>query len=202
MMESHYTNLRNPNEFFTSEPPSTVVDSSGLNLILTSRLRKHDAGIMSVGVEPNWRHIIPPGHHNVFSAGHCVGECTKRSYPPHGINFLAVMFRTNSIGKKLKFKIVRKSVEHELAVDENVEQQEFRLLDRPYTSLPGDHLIVDCVYDSSQRGSITLGGNTLKGETCQAMTVYYPKINELSACNSLSSLPTVLQSLGIEELAM
>jgi hypothetical protein len=65
--------------------------------------------------------------------------------------------------------------------------------------LPGDHLISECVYNSTARKAITLGGLTIREERCLAFTLYWPKVN-LSLCVSLPSLPTVLHSLGIEEL--
>lgn len=160
LMETHYTNQNlTADTFFTQTPTPTMVDNSGLKLILTSKLREHDAGMMSIGIEPNWKHIIPPGHKNVYSEGHCISDCTQSSFPLQGINLLAIMFRTNWIGKETRFKIIRKNIEHELAVEHSISpnRQEFQILHKPVTSLPGDQLIVNCIYDSSSRTSITLG---------------------------------------------
>ena len=65
--------------------------------------------------------------------------------------------------------------------------------------LQGDHLIAECTYSSKSRQAITLGGLSTREETCLVSTLYYPRI-ELSLCYSLPSLPTVLQSLGIQKL--
>jgi len=77
----------------------------------------------------------------------------------------------------------------------------FRL--RPYHndlySLQGDHLIAQCVYNSEGRSTITLGGLTTREEMCLVFALYYPRI-DMSLCHSLPSLPTVLHSLGIQEL--
>lgn len=159
-METHYTNQNlTADTFFTQTPMPTMVDNSGLKLILTSKLRKHDAGMMSIGIEPNWKHIIPPGHKNVYSEGHCISDCTQSAFPQQGINLLAVMFRTNLIGKETRFKIIRKNIEQELAVEHSIDpnRQEFQILHKPVTSFPGDQLIVNCIYDSTSRTSITLG---------------------------------------------
>ncbi|TMW43530.1 hypothetical protein DOY81_011390, partial [Sarcophaga bullata] len=67
--------------------------------------------------------------------------------------------------------------------------------------MPGDRLIAECVYDSSSRKAITLGGLTMKEESCIVLSLYYPRQNKLTTCHSLPSLPTVLHSLGIEQLA-
>lgn len=65
--------------------------------------------------------------------------------------------------------------------------------------LQGDHLIAECVYNSEGRSTITLGGLTTREEMCLVFGLYYPRI-DLSLCHSLPSLPTVLHSLGIQEL--
>lgn len=83
-----------------------MVDNSGLRIYYTSKLRQHDAGILSVGMQPNWRHIIPPGQESVVSEGHCVEECTKRAFPKQGIHIFAAMMRTHLIGKQVKLRHV------------------------------------------------------------------------------------------------
>ncbi|XP_052788708.1 tyramine beta-hydroxylase-like [Mya arenaria] len=50
------------------------VDSSGMVLHLTTKLRKYDAGILFVG--QNYIHI-PPKEENVVINGSCSSECTK-----------------------------------------------------------------------------------------------------------------------------
>lgn len=72
-------------------------------------------------------------------------------------------------------------------------------IDSTIFSLQGDHLVAECTYSSKSRQAITLGGLTTREETCLVSTLYYPRI-ELSLCYSLPSLPTVLQSLGIQKL--
>lgn len=83
-----------------------MVDNSGLRIYYTPKLRQHDAGILSIGMQPNWRHIIPPGQESVISEGHCVEECTKRAFPKQGINIFAAMMRTHLIGKQVKLRHV------------------------------------------------------------------------------------------------
>jgi hypothetical protein len=66
-------------------------------------------------------------------------------------------------------------------------------------SVQGDHLIAECVYNSEGRTTITLGGLATREEMCLVFALYYPRI-DLFLCHSLPSLPTVLHSLGIQEL--
>lgn len=90
-----------------------------------------------------------------------------------------------------------------IVIDRNVHAgyTEYRHLSPPAQVYPGDRLITECTYNSSQRTTITLGGFTTQQETCKAFVVYYPKQAKLTTCHSLPSLPTVLHSLGIMELA-
>jgi hypothetical protein len=100
MMETHYNN---PTQ------DADIIDSSGIRVYYTASLRRHDAGVLSVGLDPNWRHIIPPGQPDVVSEGHCISTCTQQALPSRGIKVFAVVFHTHIIGtlKKLSFFTVR-----------------------------------------------------------------------------------------------
>lgn len=196
LMETHYTS--------PIDGSMGSIDGSGLRLFYTPELRRHDAGVISIGMDPNWRHIIPPGQQRVVSSGHCVADCTRQAFPPSGINMFAVVMKTHRIGKQVSLKHIRGGVEQApIATDDNLDAdyQEYRNLGVPVKIYPGDHLITECTYNSSGRSAITLGGLTSREETCLVMGLYYPKQRSLAACHSLPSLPTVLHSLGIQELS-
>lgn len=196
MMETHYTTS-------LDGVLDVAFDSSGLRLYYTSELRRYDAGLLSVGMDPNWRHIIPPGQQHVLSSGHCVSECTQQAFPRGGINVFAVVMRTHKIGRQVTFRHIRGNTEQApIASDDNLdaEYQEYRRLTTPVKVLPGDHLIAECTYNSSGRSAITLGGLASREETCLVVGLYYPRQKTLTACHSLPSLGTVLHSLGIQEL--
>ncbi|XP_034935719.1 MOXD1 homolog 2 isoform X2 [Chelonus insularis] len=193
MLETHYTNPSLDN---------FISDSSGLRLLYTDQLRTHDAGILSVGIDPNWRHIIPPGQREVVSEGHCVADCTGQTIPESGVNMFAVIMHTHQLGRKVRLRQIRASEElPPIVSDTNYDPnyQEYRRLQRPVKVYPGDHLVAECTYSSESRTTMTLGGLTTREETCLVSALYYPRI-ELSLCYSLPSLPTVLQSLGIQKL--
>ena len=40
---------------------SGIIDSSGLEIMLTPKLRKYDSGLMTVGHDVTSLHLIPPG---------------------------------------------------------------------------------------------------------------------------------------------
>lgn len=91
-----------------------------------------------------------------------------------------------------------------IAFDGNLHEgyAEYRKVSPPAKIYPGDRIVIECQYDSRARESITLGGLTRREEGCNAFVVYYPRQKKLTTCHSLPSLPTVLHSLGIEEIAM
>lgn len=157
MMSTHYS-YQQP--YFDENDNRPMVDNSGLKIYYTPTLRKHDAGILSVGIDPNWRHIIPPGQRAVISEGQCVEECTKRAFPRQGINVFGVMMRTHQIGRAVKLRHLRENEEYEpIAVDAHTDSnyQEYRRLDNPVKVYPGDRLIAECTYDSLSHRAITLG---------------------------------------------
>lgn len=166
-MESHY----NPVPFNFGDSPTSylndnlpdgpeMVDNSGLRLYFTPTLRKHDAGVLSIGMDPIWRHIIPPGQPRVISEGHCISDCTEQTFPRDGINIFSVMLRTHKIGREVKLRQLRGREElpviaHDSNLDSNF--QEFRKMAKSVKVLPGDRLIAECLYDSTNRKKITLG---------------------------------------------
>lgn len=130
MLETHYTNPQM--DLFVS-------DSSGLRLHYTDRLRTHDAGILSVGIDPNWRHIIPPGQPEVVSEGHCISDCTGQTIPNNGINIFAVIMHTHQLGRKVRLRQIRSGDElPPIASDTNYDPsyQEYRKLQKPVRVYP------------------------------------------------------------------
>ena len=68
MFEVHYDN---PGQH------SGIIDSSGLEILLTPKLRKYDSGLMTVGHDVSSLHLIPPGLEHYTSVGHCPDLCTS-----------------------------------------------------------------------------------------------------------------------------
>lgn len=113
-----------------------------------------------LGLDPNWRHIIPPNQNRVISEGHCIEDCTRKAFPRQGINVFAIMMRTHMIGKEVRLRHIRNNIEFQsIAADRNIDPnyQEFRRLPTSVRVQPGDRLISECIYDSSTRDQITLG---------------------------------------------
>lgn len=130
MLETHYTNPR---------LDAFVSDSSGLRLTYTDKLRSHDAGILSVGIDPNWRHIIPPGHPEVTSEGHCISRCTESTIPLTGINVFSIVTQTHELGNRVRLRRIRQGRElapiiEDSSYDSNY--QEYRSLQKPVKMYP------------------------------------------------------------------
>jgi len=158
--------------------------------------------VLSVGIDPNWKHIVPPGQRRVVSEAHCVADCTQQALPSRGINVFAVNLHTHLLGRQVELRHIRGDKElAPLVQDANydVRYQEYRQFRKPVNVLPGDHLISQCTYNSEGRSTITLGGLSTREETCLAYLLYWPRV-DLSLCYSLPSLATILTSLGIQEL--
>lgn len=73
----------NPNTFYKLEVhfdnPSmkTSIDTTGLRMHYTKKLRENEAGILVTGVTLSPLHIIPPEQQEYKSAGYCSTSCTK-----------------------------------------------------------------------------------------------------------------------------
>lgn len=60
----------------------------------------------TTGVDPNWRHMIPPRQSRVVSEGHCFGACTKHTFDVDGIKVFAAMTKMSLIGREVKLRHV------------------------------------------------------------------------------------------------
>ena len=177
MLEIHYNN---PHVI------SNAIDSSGIRLLVSPRLRPFDVGILEVGLEYTDKNSIPPKQPNFPLTGYCVSECTRIGLPRDGIKVFASQLHTHLTGIRVVTRHVRNGIElPELNRDDHYSQefQEIRLLHQPVTILPGDSLITTCTYDTHARKNMTLGGFAISEEMCVNYIHYYPKIN-LEVCKS------------------
>ncbi|CRK90752.1 CLUMA_CG004444, isoform A [Clunio marinus] len=186
-----------------------ISDSSGIKFFMTSVKRKHNAGLLSIGIQPVWTHIIPPGFRKVTSIGYCTGKCNKEAFSTtaagggSGINVIGIQMQTHEMGKSIKVGLVRSGSElHPIAQDHNLDSEylEYRALSKAIQVLPGDDLMVECAYNSFDKTKLTLGGYEAQQEICQATLVYYPKQDHLTSCYSKPKTKNFLKSLNIDKL--
>lgn len=192
-------------EIHYQDSPVAFTDSSGFNIFTINEPRKFHAGTISINIRPNFLHIVAPGYKRVVSIGHCTSNCTKNAFYHDGLNIFGITMQTHNAGTMIKLSAVRNGEELEpLAIDSNLNANyvETRVLssNHYHKLMPGDHLMVECTYNTFRRERFTLGGESSNEEVCMAMVMYYPKQNQLTACNSQSRISDVLKALGIEEL--
>ncbi|KAG5667527.1 hypothetical protein PVAND_015506 [Polypedilum vanderplanki] len=192
-------------EIHYQDSPASFFDNSGFQIFTTSEQRLYNAGTIAINIRPNFLHIVAPGFKRVISIGHCTSNCTQKLFPDDGLNIFGITMQTHNAGTMIKLIIVRNGEELEpLASDSNLNANyvETRLLSAEnYRKLmPGDHLMVECTYNTFKRERFTLGGESSNEEVCMAMVMYYPRQEQLVACNSQSKISDVLRALGIEEL--
>lgn len=110
------------------------MDSSGVRLHYTDRLRKHDGGIFVTGTIVSPLHIIPPFQTAYKTAGYCDKYCTGavsitnlqfliscsdlsseyflyQVFPSTGVNSVSVVLHSHSAASKMKLRHFRQGEE-------------------------------------------------------------------------------------------
>lgn len=192
MLEIHYDN---PNL------RTGVVDSSGVRIMYTQKLRRYDAGILTLGHTVSPTHIIPPGQ-KWNSVAHCTGACTEKTLPSSGIKVFQGFLHAHLLGSSISIQQIRNGRELSTVLKDmnyDFNYQQARVLKEEMEILPGDSLIVNCGYDSTKRKMPTFGGFSTEEEMCLAFLTYYPRTN-LSGCYSRPDMALVFDTFGIEDL--
>ncbi|XP_019727004.1 DBH-like monooxygenase protein 2 homolog isoform X2 [Hippocampus comes] len=179
-LEIHYSNLNNV---------SGRIDSSGLKLHYTDQLRPHDVGILSTGVSPS-RHIdydIPPRATKFRTYGVCNTSLISQIVNPvPDLQVFAVMMHTHTAGREIRVGHFRNGEQLGfLAMNLNYDfnLQEITRLGSIKTIKPGDDIVVECSYSTSDRTGATQMGLATTDEMCLAFLLFYPKI-KIVACFS------------------
>ena len=95
------------------------------------------------------------------------------------------ILHAHKLGRELVLRHIRDGVElrpldMNLAYDVNYQQMtQFSEVE----ILPGDQLVVECVYDSRDRGEMTYGGEQTDDEMCLSFLLVYPK-PQLAICTT------------------
>lgn len=104
---------------------------------------------------------------------------TQNVFPEEGINVVSVSVHTHTGGRNVKLSHVRDGQEINRIIEDkyyNYTYQEVRQLANEIKVLPGDFMILDCVYNTERLKRPTLGGYSLREEMCLSFITYYPKI--------------------------
>ncbi|GAU95204.1 hypothetical protein RvY_06862 [Ramazzottius varieornatus] len=189
-LESHYDNPEG----------KSVIDSSGIALTITTKLRPHDAAIMMTGYSDiTFSMMIPPQMQDFVTYSRCSKDCTGAILPPTGINVIKVFLHTHTIGQRIYLRHIRGGKElPPLAKDEtyDFDYQESQTINPPKVILPGDELIQHCHYNSMSRRNVTFGGWGTPEEMCMSFVTYYPANPVIDLCSSFAPMETVLALTG------
>ncbi|XP_056620622.1 DBH-like monooxygenase protein 1 homolog [Triplophysa dalaica] len=181
------------------------VDSSGLRLYYSPKMRRYDAGVIETGVWVSLYHMLPPGMQDYITEGHCTQECLQESLNsemPSGVHVFAVLLHAHLAGRAIRQRHFREQVElPPLASDDQFDFnfQEFQPLSQERLILPGDSLITECRYSTKSRMNMTWGGLSARDEMCLSYLLYYPRVN-LARCESLPEITGQLKFIGVTEI--
>nr|XP_057913141.1 dopamine beta-hydroxylase [Doryrhamphus excisus] len=161
-------------------------DSSGIRLHYTPSLRRHDAGIMELGLVYTPIMAIPPQQHTFYLSGYCTSKCTRTALPQGGIFIFASQLHTHLAGRGVRTVLVRGGEEVEVVQEDqhfSTHYQTIRVLRKMTNVLPGDVLVTRCTYNTEDRLKATVGGFGIMEEMCVNYVHYYPR-TQLELCKS------------------
>ena len=187
MLEVHYENPGRAGD---------IVDNSGLELLLTPNLRKSDSSMLTVGHDVSSLHLIPPGQSMFTSVGHCPGQCTG-ALPGQGITVFAGLPHTHTLGRRVKMRHIRNGAELPTPFLDSYYDFNYQTMRRvEFKMMPGDHIIMECGYDTSTKISYTRGGLSVHDEMCM-MFLHYSPATDLAHCVSKLPLKNILLAMGV-----
>ena len=187
MFEVHY---ENPGR------AGNIVDNSGLELLLTPNLRPHDSSMLTVGHDVSSLHLLPPAQTMFTSVGHCPAQCTG-ALPQEGITVFAGLPHTHTLGRRVKLRHIRNGAELPTPFMDSYYDFNYQTMRRvEFKMVPGDHVIMECGYDTTSRLTYTRGGLSVQDEMCMMFLHYYPATS-LAHCVSKLPLKNILLAMGV-----
>lgn len=152
MLETHYDNPAMDQD---------LVDTSGIKIFYTDDLREHDSGMMLIGTEVNFLHFIPPGQSEFTTVGRCTSECTSHGIQDGPIKFFSGVLHSHLAARKMRLRHIRNGQELPVLMEDNnydFNFQSSRIPKSEFEVLPGDELLLECDYETSDRKDPTFGG--------------------------------------------
>ncbi|KAA0189759.1 DBH-like monooxygenase protein-like [Hyalella azteca] len=168
-----------------------------MDIYYTENLRPNEAGNFAVGHAINFGLTIPPKTPLWVTAGHCSEHCTRQAFPPTGINVFMVFLHAHYLARAIRVRHFRDGEELPLLAEDShfaADFQQSRKLSEEVSLRPGDHITVECDYQSTDRDTATFSGWEAKDEMCQAFISYYPRV-DLALCRSTPTVNTMRDAL-------
>ncbi|XP_064628506.1 DBH-like monooxygenase protein 1 [Lineus longissimus] len=162
-----------------------LVDTSGIRIFYTKRLRKYDVGNVQIGQN---NLVIPPGGDAYAQSGSCMPECT-RDILQHPIYLTRTALHMHFTGIRAMLSQYRKGrLVREIAYDPkyNYEAPPIHYHDPPARILPGDEVRMTCWFDTKngerkRNGTVYFGEGALD-EMCYAFVSYFPRLEHFDQC--------------------
>ena len=104
----------------------------------------------------------------------------------------------------MRLRHIRNGIELPVILEDNHYDFNFQASQVPRMETivyPGDHLLLECDYDTASRAQPTFGGLSPRDEMCLVFVLYYPR-SSLADCCSLPALHTLTQALDIKNRYM
>jgi hypothetical protein len=176
-----------------------VTFETGVTIYDTTVLREKEAGMMSIGHATGTSLILPPNSKGWKVVGHCSADCTGSSLEQDGINIFNINLHAHLAGRKMRVRHFRQGTElpwisNDISYDADF--QENRPLVENINVKPGDHISMECTYDSKKA---VIGGYATSDEMCMLFAFYYPKA-PMEFCFSGYPEQSVYDLLGIESV--
>ncbi|CAF3811928.1 unnamed protein product [Rotaria sp. Silwood1] len=182
VIQMHYNNIHQM---------SNRTDSSGMRFYISNELRQYDIGYLTLGQDSDATAIaIPPYDDRLVIDSYCPALVTQ-NIPPTGITVVAAFPHTHLQGRSVWTKIIRnkKAVQYLFNGDAYTFNYQFQnRLPQPITLYPGDELATRCIYSTTNKSVVTLGGEATRNEMCLHMFTYYPRMNNLHLCLMTNSM--------------
>ncbi|KAJ3261962.1 hypothetical protein HK103_003805 [Boothiomyces macroporosus] len=181
VMETHYNN---PNLLQNQVDPG-----SGLEFTISTQLRKYDIGVVTLGTPQDTMFLAPGGYPSAVSE--CGPKCTTKdnAIPPSGLTVISTGLHMHKRGKSISTRHIRN--DKELTKFPSMDHFDFDYQSYTYADmnvdkiLPGDRLITNCTFDTTQDTKVVEGGWSSEQEMCYAFVEYYPAMKYFPVCEQI-----------------
>ncbi|KAJ3326201.1 hypothetical protein HDV06_000077 [Boothiomyces sp. JEL0866] len=181
VMETHYNN---PNLLANQVDPG-----SGLVFTISPQLRKYDIGVVTLGTPQDTMFLAPGGYPSAVSE--CGSKCTSKdnAIPASGLTVISTGLHMHKRGVAISTRHIRDG--KELTKFPSMAHFDFDYQSYTYADLnvdkilPGDRLITNCTFDTTQDSNMVQGGWSSEQEMCYAFVEYYPAMNYFPVCEQI-----------------
>ncbi|XP_048241437.1 uncharacterized protein LOC124142797 [Haliotis rufescens] len=172
VMQFHWTN---------PELRSDYVDSSGMTIYYTPKLRKYDAGFLVTGQQYL---EIPPGAKRSTFESTCTEECTNKLMKGN-IYITSGLSHMHYLGYDEQVELFRNGQTMTKVIDDpkySYDTPQLKMYSTPIEMRQGDSLKTTCVYRSVSNTRTTLFGEGSYEEMCYGLFSFFPKENMTGSC--------------------